>query len=136
MNKCRDIRGRSSSAITFENRGGDRLLTAYFAGTIDESTLAAKQPQLRDESATVAATLATCGEVDAEDVRTALGVFQFAQNATQMWRGSKMYQKREILDAVCLNRMLGDVSLAVEKRKPFDKLAKRPSVTSSRASGI
>jgi hypothetical protein len=62
----------------------ERLLTAYLAGTIDESTLAAKQTQLRDESATVAATLATCGEVDAEDVRTALGVFQFAQNAAQI----------------------------------------------------
>jgi site-specific DNA recombinase len=110
----------------------ERSLTAYLAGTIDESTLASKQTQLRDESASVAATLATCGEVDAEDVRTALGVFQFAQNAAQIWRGSKMDQKREILDAVSLNRMLGDVSLVVEKRRPFDELAKRPSVTSSR----
>ena len=136
MNKCRDIPGVHPRLSLSRIGGGDHLLTAYLAGTIDESTLAAKQTQLRDESATVAATLATCGEVDAEDVRTALGVFQFAQNAAQIWRGSKMDQKREILDAVSLNRMLGDVSLAVEKRKPFDELAKRPSVTSSRASGI
>lgn len=74
----------------------ERLVNAYLAGTIDESTLAAKQIHLRDESATVAATLATFGEVDAEDVRTALGVFRFAQNAAQIWRGSKMDQKREI----------------------------------------
>lgn len=110
----------------------ERLLTAYLAGTIDESTLASKQTQLRDESATVATTLAACGEIDAEDVRTALGVFQFAQNAAQIWRGSKMDQKREILEAVSLNRTLGDVTLVLEKRKPFDELAKRPSDTSSR----
>ena len=40
----------------------ERLLNAYLAGTIDEKALAAKQTQLRDESATVAATLATDGE--------------------------------------------------------------------------
>lgn len=68
----------------------ERLLTAYLAGTIDESTLAAKQTQLRDEAATVVATLATCGEVDAEDVRTALGAFQFAQ----IWRGPKTRNPR------------------------------------------
>ena len=43
-----------------------------------------------------------------------------------------MDQKREILESVSLNRMLGDVTLVVEKRKPFDELAKRPLVTSSR----
>lgn len=110
----------------------ERLLNAYLAGTIDEATLAARQTQLRDESAAVAATLATCGDLGPEDVRTALGVFEFAQNAAQIWRGSKMDQKREILESVSLNRMLGDVTLVVEKRKPFDELAKRPFVTNSR----
>ena len=80
----------------------------------------------------VAATLAASGEVDAEDVRTALGVFQFAQHAAQIWRSSKMDQKREILDAVSLNRMLGDVTLVVEKRKPFDVLAEGLPVQWSR----
>ncbi|GIX04905.1 MAG: hypothetical protein KatS3mg114_0774 [Planctomycetaceae bacterium] len=114
----------------------ERLLNAYLAGTINEATLAARQTQLRDESAAVAATLATCGDLGPEDVRTALGVFEFAQNAAQIWRGSKMDQKREILESVSLNRMLGDVTLVLEKRKPFDELAKRPLVTSSRAGGI
>lgn len=110
----------------------ERLLNAYLAGTIDEATLAARQTQLRDEAAHVAATLAACGDVGPGDVRMALGVFEFAQNAAQIWRGSKIDQKREILEAVSLNRTLGDVTLVVEKRKPFDELAKRPSVTSSR----
>ena len=38
----------------------------------------------------------------------------------------------EILDAVCLNRTLSDVSLVTEKRKPFDVLAKRPNWKKSR----
>ena len=114
----------------------ERLLNAYLAGTIDEKALAAKQTQLRDESATVAATLATDGDMDAEDVRTAIGVFQFAQNAAQIWRGSKMDQKREILESVSLNRLLGDVTLVLEKRKPFDELVKRPLVTPSRGDRI
>ncbi|MCA9091732.1 MAG: hypothetical protein KDA90_24245, partial [Planctomycetaceae bacterium] len=46
----------------------ERLLNAYLAGTIDEATLAARQTQLRDESATVAATLATCDDLGPEDV--------------------------------------------------------------------
>jgi hypothetical protein len=80
----------------------ERLLTAYLAVTIDQSTLASKQTQLRDVSATVVTTLAACGEVDAEDVRTALEVFQFAKNAAQICHGSKMDQKREVLRAVSL----------------------------------
>lgn len=87
---------------------------------VDEGTLAARQTQLRDEAAHVVSTLATCGDVGPEEVRTVLGVFEFAQNAAQIWRGSKMDRKREILEAVSLNRTLGDVTLVVEKRKPFD----------------
>ena len=110
----------------------ERLLNSYLAGTIDEKALAAKQTQ----SATVAATLATEGDMDAEDVRTAIGVFQFAQNAAQIWRGSKMDQKREILESVSLNRLLGDVTLVLEKRKPFDELAKRLEIQLSRGDRI
>ena len=49
-------------------------------------------------------------------------------------RGSKMDQKREILDALSLNRLLGDVTLVLKKRKPFDELAKRPQIQLSRDS--
>ena len=113
----------------------ERLLNAYLAGTVDEATLSAKQAGLRDEGAQVAdslARLATEGEFQPEDVRVALAVFEFAQNAAEIWRGSKMLEKRELLESVSLNRMLGDVTLVVEKRKPFDELAKRPLVTTSR----
>lgn len=95
----------------------ERLLNAYLLGMIDEATLAARQTQLRDEAAHVAATLATCGDLGAEDVRMALGVFAFAQNAAQIWRGSTKDPKRDILDSVSLNRLLGDASLVRGKEK-------------------
>ena len=69
-------------------------------------------------------------------VQTLSPELQVALHAAQIWRGSKMDQKREILDAVSLNRLLGDVTLVVEKRKPFDELAKRPLVTPSRGDRI
>ena len=40
--------------------------------------------------------------------------------------------KRAILEAVSLNRLLSDVSLVTVKRKPFDILAKQPSVQQGR----
>ena len=114
----------------------DRLLSAFLAGTIDESALSTKQTQLRDEAATVAETLDNWKEFEPSDARVALNVFEFAQNAAEIWRGSKMLEKREILESVSLNRMLGDVSLVIAKRKPFDNLVKRPGVATSRGDTI
>ena len=74
--------------------------------------------------------------VDATDVRAALAVFEFSQKIPEIWRGSKMLEKRRILETVSLNRRLGDVSLDLEKRKPFDELAKRLEIQLSRAGGI
>ena len=40
--------------------------------------------------------------------------------------------RREILDLVCLNRTLGDVSLELVKRKLFDVFAERLNLKNSR----
>ena len=84
----------------------------------------------------MAETLDNWKEFEPSDVRVALNVFEFAQNAAEIWRGSKMLEKREILESVSLNRMLGDVSLVIAKRKPFCELAKRSGVTTSRGDTI
>lgn len=110
----------------------DRRLYAFLAGANDEATFNAKQAALRDELAVLEAILSQVATADPADVRAALAIFEFSQKVPEIWRGSKMDQKREILESVSLNRMLGDVTLVVEKRKPFDELAKRPSVTSNR----
>ena len=87
---------------------------------------------LRDELATLDESLAKVAHANPTDVRTALAVFEFSQKIPEIWRGSKIDQKREILESLSLNRLLGDVTLVLEKRKPFDELAKRPLVTPSR----
>ena len=114
----------------------DRLLNAFLATSIDEATFNAKLAALRDELATLEESLAKVATTDATDVRAALAVFEFSQKIPEIWRGSKMDQKREILESLSLNRLLGDVTLVVEKRKPFDELAKRPLVTPSRGDRI
>ena len=52
--------------------------------------------------------------------------------AVLIWRGSNNALRREILDSVCLNRTLTDVSLVTTKRKPFDGLAERLKNENSR----
>ena len=58
------------------------------------------------------------------------------RNAPEIWRGSKIAEKRELLETVSLNRTLGDVTLIAEKRKPFDIVAERPSIQLSRGDMI
>ncbi len=110
----------------------DRLLNAFLAGAIDEATFNAKQAALRDELAVLEASLAQVATAEPADVRAALAVFEFSQKIPEIWRGSKMLEKRRILETVSLNRRLGDVSLELEKRKPFDELAKRLEIQLSR----
>jgi hypothetical protein len=76
--------------------------------------------------------LAELCELGAADVQAALAIFDFSQNAAEIWRGSKMPTRREVLESVSLNRTLSDASLSTTKRKPFDVLAERPSVQLSR----
>ena len=110
----------------------DRLLNAFLVGTIDEETLGAKQTELRDEAAQVDESLARLGDLGPADVLAALAVFDFSQNAAEIWRGSKMPVRREILESVSLNRTLSDLTLVATKRKPFDILAERPLLKKSR----
>jgi DNA invertase Pin-like site-specific DNA recombinase len=110
----------------------DRLLNAFLAGSIDEATFNAKLAALRDEAAQIEETLGCATTLEPADVRAALAVFEFSQKAPEIWRGSKMLQKRRILETLSLNRLLGDVTLVLEKRKPFDELAKRLEIQLSR----
>ncbi|HRS70821.1 MAG TPA: hypothetical protein P5175_03120, partial [Anaerohalosphaeraceae bacterium] len=65
-------------------------------------------------------------------IKRILGIFEFSQNIEKYWRGSNSAEKRKLLEIVSLNRHLSDVSLCVEKRKPFDFLAKRLVLEKSR----
>jgi len=61
-----------------------------------------------------------------------MAVFDFSQNLVDVRRGSNPARKHGILDAVSLNRCVDDVTLVVEKRKPFDYSAERPFLKDGR----
>ncbi len=114
----------------------DRLLNVFLADKIDEATFIAKQAALRDEANQVDESLAQLGDLCPTDAEAAVAVFDFSQRAAEIWRGSKITQKRQIVEIASLNRTLSDVTLVTEKRKPFDILANRPSVQLSRGDWI
>jgi hypothetical protein len=60
----------------------------------------------------------------------------WSQRAADHWHGSNNGVRREILETVCLNRTLSDVSLVLEKTKPFDILAEGPRNQNSRGEWI
>lgn len=110
----------------------DRLLNAYLAGTVDEDVYKAKSNELKAETANVDATLGQLGDVDPARGELAVTLFDWTQKAAEIWRGSNNTVRRQILDSVCLNRTVGDLSLVLEKRKPFDIFAERLDLKNSR----
>ena len=64
---------------------------------------------------------------------TGLKLFDFMQNTADSWRRSNMTQKRELLGAISLNRLVSDVKLVLEKRKPFDIAAEGLSIAIGRS---
>lgn len=114
----------------------ERLLNSYLAGNIDEETFQSKSAQLKLEADEVERRLDEAHEYDPSYGETAVKVFDFSQNLVPLWRGSNRAQKRAMLQAVSLNRTLSDVTLALEKRKPFDFLAERPFLKKSRGDWI
>ncbi|MEX0937323.1 MAG: recombinase family protein [Pirellulales bacterium] len=114
----------------------DRLLNAYLAGTVEEVIYKAKSNELKAEAARAEETMAQFGDIDPAGAETAVALFDWTQNAAEIWRGSNNRVRREILDAVCLNRTLGDVKLDATKRKPFDVFAKGLDFNDSRGDRI
>jgi site-specific DNA recombinase len=114
----------------------DRLLNAYLAGTVEEVVYKAKSAELKGETAKADEALGQLGDADPTRGETAVAVFDWAQRAADLWRGSNNAIKREILDSVCLNRTLGDVNLYTTKRKPFDVFAEGLNCHDSRGDTI
>lgn len=119
---------RSTELMTMQ----DRLLNAYLVGTIDEPTYNAKLAELKGESMKIDEIVEQLNDAEPVDTDLGLLLFDWSQNAADLWLGSNITQKREILDLICLNRRLSDVSLVLTKRKPFDVFAERPEFVESR----
>src|SRR5262245_22891021 len=114
----------------------DRLLNAYLAGTVEEVVFSAKSNELKAEAAKTGEALAQVGDGTPTRGERALVLFDWSQRAFDLWRRSNNSIRREILDSVCLNRTLSDVSLVTTKRKPFDVFAERPHLENSRGDRI
>jgi site-specific DNA recombinase len=114
----------------------DRLLNAYLAGTVEEAVYKAKTSELKVETLRTDEASGQLGDASRTPGETAVALFDWTQRAAEAWRGSNTAVRREILNAVCLNRTLSDVSLVTTKRKPFDVLAERPNLRKSRGDWI
>ncbi len=66
----------------------------------------------------------------------AVKVFELSQTLRDKWLTANYAEKRKVLEIVCLNLQLDDVSLCVSMRKPFDVLAKGLDSEKSRGDRI
>jgi hypothetical protein len=102
------------------------------SGTIDESAYKSKSNELKSEAARNDESMTQLGDAGPVRADAALALFDWAQRADELWRRSNNALRRQILDAVCLNRSLSDVNLVTTKRKPFDVLAEGLDLKNSR----
>ena len=92
--------------------------------------------ELRDRIATLDSQFHAADFDRAQQAIVAAKVFELSRGLEQQWLASKYAEKRQILELVCLNFRLEDVSLFPEMRKPFDMLAEGQFVSSSRGDKI
>ncbi len=104
----------------------ERLLNAYLAGAVDDETFHRKTADLKAERDMVEKGLESRGDTVRARGDMALRIYDWCHRLPEVWRGSNTAARRAILETVCLNRTLDDVSLCLEKRKPFDWLAEGP----------
>ena len=114
----------------------DRLLNGYLAGVIEEPAFQTKSADLKRELGEVEESLERAGTYDPDAPAHALALFDFSQNLVNVWRRSNSAVKRNVLDCVSLNRSISDVTLVVEKRRPFGYLAERPFLKNGRGGRI
>ena len=108
------------------------MLNGYLAGSIDEQAFQMKSLDLKAQLEEVERQLEEADKFDPACGKAALATFEFSQNLVELWRGSNLAQKRELLEVVSLNRKVSDVSLVLIKRRPFDFLVERPFLKKSR----
>jgi site-specific DNA recombinase len=104
----------------------ERLLNGFLAGAIEEKVFHLKTAELKRELAETETGFERADKHDPEAPIRAMALFNFSQNLVNLWSGSNSEAKRDILECVSLNRTVSNVTLCLEKRKPFDFLAKKP----------
>jgi site-specific DNA recombinase len=112
------------------------LLTTKTFVRYNADAFAAKSTELRDR----AARLKLQGEVldrgHDENADIAVKAFGLSQSLMSKWLTADYEAKRQILEIVCLNWRLDDVTFCPTMRKPFDVLAERLLSKKSRGDRI
>ena len=101
----------------------DRLLNLRLLEEIDADTFATKNTELRDRTVELHMEIERCDRGRNEIIDIAVKAFELSQNLRAKWFAVDHAAKRRLLEIVCLNFSLVDVSLVPEMRKPFDLLA-------------
>ena len=104
-------------------RQQDQLLNLRLLEEIDQETFASKSTELRDQVAKLTLLVEGQDRGRAEAGEIALKAFELSQTLKDKWLTADYRAKRRILEIVCLNFTLVDVTLVPVWRKPFDVLA-------------
>jgi len=114
----------------------NQLLNLRLLEEIDADTFAAKDMELRDRAARIKLQTDTLDRGHDENGDIAVKAFELSQRLMEKWVTADYAAKRRILEIVCLNFRLDDVSLCPIWRNPFDILAKGLFIQPSRGDWI
>ncbi|WP_442484440.1 zinc ribbon domain-containing protein [Aeoliella sp. SH292] len=113
-----------------------RLVNMRMLDEIDAETFASTKTELRDREAKLELQLASLKRARHEVADLAMKAFELSQSLSRRWFTADHAEKRRIMEIVCLNFLLDDVSLIPVWRKPFEILSEGLLISSSRAERI
>lgn len=122
--------------LTLARHQQDQLLNLRLMEEIEADTFASKSTELRDKIAQLTLQLESADRGRAEHAETAIKAFELSQSLENKWFKADYAVKRQILEIICLNFRLEDVTLIPTMRKPFDVLAEGLVPQSSRGDWI
>ena len=112
------------------------LLNMRMLEEIDADTFANKNMELRDRTSELQIQIVNIDRGRNEIIDTAMKAFELSQDRKKKWVTADYAAKRTILEILCLNWILVDVSLVPEIRKPFDLLVEGLDLKDSRGERI
>ncbi|WDI43702.1 recombinase family protein [Bremerella sp. P1] len=102
----------------------NRLLNLRMLEEIDADTFASKSQELRDREEELKLEIDVADRGRHEIIDIAVKAFELSQSLREKWLTADYDAKRRLLEIICLNWTLDDVSLVPTMRKPFDLLVK------------
>lgn len=109
-----------------------RLLNLRLMEEIEADTFAAKSQELRDREAELKMLIDFADRDRHEIIDLAVKAFELSQSLRERWVTADFSAKRKMLEIICLNWRLDDVTLVATTRKPFDLLIEGPPEKESR----